>query len=88
MGTAFQNYFKIPFAGSRDNAGRAYLLGSDAYLWSSSPVDDNAHGLYLYPSGVNASKSDSRAHAHSVRCFKDSSENSINTQFQVNLYYQ
>ena len=64
------------FAGNRNHDGNVYNMGDNAYLWSSSPVDDNAHGLNVDPNNVNANKNDNRANAHSVRCFKHSSVDS------------
>ena len=67
----------IPFAGYRFHDGNVYDMGGSAFLWSSSPVDGLAHGLGVDPNDVDAYKYDIRANAHSVRCFKDSSENSL-----------
>ena len=61
-------------------------MGDNAYLWSSSPVDDDARGLSVDPSNVSADKGDNRANAHSVRCFKDSSAKSLPAEFQVNFW--
>ena len=62
-----------PFAGNRNNDGRVYDIGDNANLWSSSPVDVNAHLLHVNPNNVNANKPNNRANGFSVRCFKHSS---------------
>ena len=70
----FQEDFKIPFAGYRDNPALVYGLGGYANLWSSSPDagDENARNFYLNPNAAGAYGSSSRADAFSVRCFKNS----------------
>ena len=75
--SAFQEYFKLPFAGGR-NSSTADLKaqGSNGLYWSSSPLGSarpyGAHPLALGSSLVDAHGSNSRANGLSVRCFKDS----------------
>lgn len=70
------DYFKLPFAGSR-NYDDASLnrKGSNGYYWSSSPYSGSsisARYLNLGSSFVRAGSSRGRAYGYSVRCFKDS----------------
>jgi hypothetical protein len=72
----FQEYFKLPFAGSR-NYSDASLIGQGfvGLYWSSSPYSagsNYARYLYLNSSLVDANSLNLRAYGFSVRCFKDS----------------
>ncbi|MBR4567497.1 hypothetical protein IKO18_03550 [bacterium] len=74
--SAFQEYFKLPFAGGR-NSSTADLKaqGSYGYYWSSSPYSagsSSARTLDLDSSYVDADYINGRAYGLSVRCFKDS----------------
>ena len=74
--SAFQEYFKLPFAGGRDysTADLSYL-GSLGSYWSSSPNSagsTHARLLDLSSSHVRASSYGKRATGLSVRCFRDS----------------
>ena len=70
------NYFKLPFAGSRDSSNASlYDQGSYGYYWSSSPYSAGsyyARYLILASSSVGANYNYYRADGYSVRCFKDS----------------
>jgi hypothetical protein len=77
--SAFQEYFKLPFAGERDySTAKLSKQGSNGYYWSSSPYSsgepyssrdmrlDSSHAdMYMNNSRV-------RSFGSSVRCFKDS----------------
>jgi hypothetical protein len=68
----FMKDLKIPFAGSRIySTARVSNEGYTSNLWSSSPVDDYAHYLYINSSDVRAYSSFYRAYGLSIRCFKD-----------------
>ena len=74
-GLKFQEDFKIPFAGLRNNSdAKVYIMGNLALLWSSSPRvgNDDARFFYLDPNGAHANSNNGRADAFSLRCFKDS----------------
>ena len=77
--TKFQNVFKLPFAGWRNQPGTIFnntnlmAQGSDGMYWSSSPnsvYSSNAYHLRL--NSRVAIESTRRAYGFSVRCFKDS----------------
>ena len=72
---AFMTFFKLPFAGYRNNSNASLnLQGSDGRYWSSSPSSAGSNyalHLYLDSSNVFADFSYYRAYGYSVRCFKD-----------------
>lgn len=78
----FQNIFKLPFAGSRNNTNGIFSdNGEMGRYWSSSPNNlsyrDWARRLALaeYSSSsstLNADNKNYRAYGNSLRCFKDS----------------
>jgi len=69
----FQEDFKIPFAGFRDNYAMVSWLGAYAYLFSSSPYagDAVARSFRLNPNEAGASDFGYRTYAFSLRCFKN-----------------
>ena len=74
----FQDDFKIPFAGCRNEQANVRGVGNRAMLWSSSAyiedgsaVYDGARSLLLFSGSVRNDVYYERASANSVRCFKD-----------------
>ena len=76
FGEDFANYFKLPFAGSRNYLDASLgSQGSNGLYWSSSPnsaSSNYARNLNLDSSNVGADYNSIRAYGGSVRCFKDS----------------
>ena len=70
----FMKYFKIPFAGMRTRTSELWLQGSDADLWSSTPVFSMQNYSYVFSldnSEVSTRYSNSRNSGNPVRCFKN-----------------
>ncbi len=56
----------LPAAGSRNNSGATYTVGTDGYFWSYS--SSLGHNLYFIGSGITPVNSNSYASGHAVRC--------------------
>lgn len=68
---AFDNFLKLPSAGSRShNDGSMNNQGSSGIVWSSSVTGSYSNSLYFYSSSAYTYNI-IRAGGHSVRCLKD-----------------
>lgn len=72
IGKEFAEDFKLPLAGFRNVNASVNGQGSQGRYWSSSPSGTYSYYLHFDSSDVYLSYGGYRAHARSVRCFKNS----------------